>query len=225
MACRAREDGPRAPDAGNEPKHSPPWRKRGDQGPRHRGCSGVSGTRGSPHQERQPLTGSHLVEAESPDAGRTGTQAWPRLALAEAEVRFGPHEPATQGALRTGRLEDGPDRSSSVTSGPANCDSGRPSKTAGGSPFPPIGGNKCSGIGTPTPQKPNVPARTRTWGLLLRRQSLYPSELRGLLELTRIRRSMVCPPSIRSEKRFRQHRLPVSTLPERQAPVKQRRAA
>ena len=27
---------------------------------------------------------------------------------------------------------------------------------------------------------PNVPARTRTWGLLLRRQSLYPPELRGL---------------------------------------------
>ena len=26
---------------------------------------------------------------------------------------------------------------------------------------------------------PNVPARTRTWGLLLRRQSLYPPELRG----------------------------------------------
>ena len=25
----------------------------------------------------------------------------------------------------------------------------------------------------------SVPARTRTWGLLLRRQSLYPSELRG----------------------------------------------
>ena len=37
---------------------------------------------------------------------------------------------------------------------------------------------------------PNVPARTRTWGLLLRRQSLYPPELRGLLELTRVRRSM-----------------------------------
>ena len=37
---------------------------------------------------------------------------------------------------------------------------------------------------------PNVPARTRTWGLLLRRQSLYPSELRGLLELTGIRRPM-----------------------------------
>ena len=37
---------------------------------------------------------------------------------------------------------------------------------------------------------PNVPARTRTWGLLLRRQSLYPPELRGLLELTRFRRSM-----------------------------------
>ena len=37
---------------------------------------------------------------------------------------------------------------------------------------------------------PNVPARTRTWGLLLRRQSLYPPELRGLLELTGIRRPM-----------------------------------
>ena len=32
---------------------------------------------------------------------------------------------------------------------------------------------------TPILEKPNVPGRTRTCGLLLRRQSLYPPELRG----------------------------------------------
>ncbi len=41
---------------------------------------------------------------------RAGAKARSRLALPEAEVRLRPHEPATQGALRTGRLEDGPDR-------------------------------------------------------------------------------------------------------------------
>ena len=34
--------------------------------------------------------------------------------------------------------------------------------------------------------KPNVPARTRTWGLLLRRQSLYPPELRGRVNRRKI---------------------------------------
>ena len=59
--------------------------------PRDRGRTCLPGTRGS-LEERQPLTGAHQV-AEGPDVGGAGTQASPRVALAEAEVRLRPHEP------------------------------------------------------------------------------------------------------------------------------------
>ena len=103
-----------------------------------------------------------------------GTQAWTRLALAEAEVRFGPHEPATQGALRTGRLEDRPDRPPMLPAGRRGPAQEGPRRAPEG-----LHSRQMAGIEIPIPQKPNVPARTRTWGLLLRRQSLYPPELRG----------------------------------------------
>ena len=54
-------------------------------------------------------TGARLVE-ERPEPRGTRPEARQRLALPEAEVRFGSHGPAAQGALRTRRLEDGPNR-------------------------------------------------------------------------------------------------------------------
>jgi hypothetical protein len=44
-------------------------------------------------------------------------------------------------------------------------------------------------MGTPNPPRGvkisrcNAPSRIRTWGLLLRRESLYPAELSGLADL------------------------------------------
>ena len=46
--------------------------------------------------------------AQRPDARGAGAEARQGLALAEAQVRFGPHESAAQGPLRTRWLEDAP---------------------------------------------------------------------------------------------------------------------
>ena len=53
-------------------------------------------------------TGARLVE-ERPEPRGTRPEARQRLAFPEVEVRLRPHEPATQGALRVGWLEDGQD--------------------------------------------------------------------------------------------------------------------
>ena len=174
---------------------------------------------GDPSKKRQPLTDSHLVD-ESPDAGGTGTQAWPRLALAEAEVRVGPHEPATQGALRAGRLEDRPDR-------PPVLPAGRRGSAQEGPRRPPEGlrSRQLAGIGTLMSRKPNVPARTRTWGLLLRRQSLYPPELRGRIKPVGRSKRRIAETSVR----HRDARAPkpylfgrTKKMPSRQGPSSQR---
>ena len=54
---------------------------------------------------------------EGRSARRAGIQAWPRLALPQAEVRLRPHGPAAQGALRTRRLERGQDGAALLPAG------------------------------------------------------------------------------------------------------------
>ena len=54
---------------------------------------------------------------EGPRARRAGAEAWPRLALPEAKVCLGPHGPTAQGAMRTRRLEDGPNGAAVLPAG------------------------------------------------------------------------------------------------------------
>ena len=56
----------------------------------------------------EPVAGARLV-GQGPETCRAGAQARARLALATAGNGVGPGGSATQGALRAGRLEDGPD--------------------------------------------------------------------------------------------------------------------
>ena len=84
-------------------------------------CSG-RGAEGEPASRRRPCVArprdpgrsmSHGVACywwkRAGGACRAGAQAGQELAFAEAQVCLGPHGPATQGALRTRRLEDGTD--------------------------------------------------------------------------------------------------------------------
>ena len=59
----------------------------------------------------EPLTGAGLVEKGREVRGARA-QAGAGLAFAQAEICFGPHGSAAQGALRVGRLEDCPDGAS-----------------------------------------------------------------------------------------------------------------
>ena len=77
-------------------------------------------------------TGARLVE-ERPEPRGTRPEARQRLALPEAEVRFGSHGPAAQGALRTRRLEDGPNRAPVLPAagrGTAQDGSGKPPQSS-----------------------------------------------------------------------------------------------
>ena len=60
--------------------------------------------------------GGHLV-AQGRAARGTGARARERLALAEAEVRFRPHGPSAEGAVRAGWLEGGPDGAALLSAG------------------------------------------------------------------------------------------------------------
>ena len=74
------------------------------------------------------------------------TEAGPRLALAEAEIRVRPHGPAPQGAVRTRRLEDGQDRPpvlSESRRGTAETGARGPPESSG---LIPISGNQSAGI-------------------------------------------------------------------------------
>ena len=77
---------------------------------------------------------------EGRSARRAGIQAWPRLALAQAEVCLRSHGPAAQGALRTRRLEGGPDRAPVLPAG-------RRGTTQEGSGEPPQGSRLIQSAG------------------------------------------------------------------------------
>ena len=53
----------------------------------------------------EPFAGARLV-GECARTCWAGAEAWQRLALPEAEVRLGPHDPAAQGAAQARRLEN-----------------------------------------------------------------------------------------------------------------------
>ena len=107
-ACRSREDRLRAQDAGDR-----------------RGSCCVGGRRGVsatvlgeapvlPAAEGclsrcEPLAGAPSV-GEGREARGPGAEAGKGLALAQAEIRLGPHGPTAQGALRARRLGGSPDR-------------------------------------------------------------------------------------------------------------------
>ena len=142
LARREREDRKRAPDAG----HGRGARRPGggaDSEPQGLGLSRVARAEG-PLAVPRPVTGAGLV-GQGPETCRAGAQARSRLALAEAEVRFGPHEPATEGALRTRRLEDGPDRPPVLPAGRRGPAQEGPRRPPEGFPFPPISGSQLAG--------------------------------------------------------------------------------
>ena len=83
------------------------------------------------HPSRCP--GRDLAEmvVQGRDPRRARTEAWPRLALAAAQVRQRPDGPAAQGALRAWRMEepaDGPDLLPAREHGTTQEGSGRPQK-------------------------------------------------------------------------------------------------
>ena len=104
VARGAREVGLRTPDAGDHRgdrrlgrgAKEEPWDRR-------RACV----TRARESFDVRALRAGALLVEESGEARGAGAEAPQRLALAEAEVRFGPHGPAAQGAVRVGWLEDG----------------------------------------------------------------------------------------------------------------------
>ena len=142
---RATSTGRRSP-----PRRSPPWRRR-ERGTPVSGmrCPVLPSPQGS-LEVRELFVDAALV-GEGRSARRAGIQAWPRLALPEAEVRLRPHGPAAQGALRTRRLEDGQDGAALLPAGrrgTAQEGSGEPPQS---SRLRPISGNQMAGI---RPAKP-----------------------------------------------------------------------
>ena len=109
MARRAREDRLRALHTGDRRGPHRPGRGAGKESG-SRGQSGAARVDGC-LPVRRPVAGPLLVE-QSPEARGAGTPAGQGLALPEAEVRFGPHGSAPQGALRARWLEDGQDGAS-----------------------------------------------------------------------------------------------------------------
>ena len=108
------------------------------------GCSGAALAEVS-HDACEPAAGARLVD-QSSEARGAGAEAWPRLALTEAEVRLGPHGPAAQGALRTRRLEGGQDGAAVLPArrrGPAQERARQPPQSSG---LNPISGNQLAGI-------------------------------------------------------------------------------
>ena len=114
VARRAREDRVRTPDAGDRRGGRRLGRGTANQ-PWERGRAGPARALGS-LDELQPRAGLCLVEQGRAARG-TEAHARKRLALAQAEVCLRSHGPAAQGALRTRRLEGGPDRAPVLPAG------------------------------------------------------------------------------------------------------------
>ena len=137
VARRAREDRVRTPDAGHHRGARRLGRGTANQ-PWERGRAGPARALGS-LDELQPRAGLCLVEQGRAARG-TEAQARKRLALAQAEVCLRPHGPAAQGALRTRRLEGGPDRAPVLPAG-------RRGTTQEGSGEPPQGSRLIQSAG------------------------------------------------------------------------------
>ena len=103
-----------------------------------------------PSEVRGLRAGVRLVE-ESREPCGTRPEARQRLAFPEAEVRLRPHEPATQGALRVGWLEDGQDGAPVLPEGRRGTTQDGSGKPPQSSRLIPIGGNQMAGI---RPAKP-----------------------------------------------------------------------
>ena len=148
VARRAREVGLRTPDAGDR-RGARRLGGGAKEESRYRRRARAALAAGS-LEVRELFVDAALV-GEGRSARRAGIQAWPRLAFPEAEVRLRPHEPATQGALRVGWLEDGQDGAPVLPEGrrgTAQDGSGKPPQS---SRLIPIGGNQMAGI---RPAKP-----------------------------------------------------------------------
>ena len=137
VARRAREDRVRTPDAGHRRGARRLGRGTANQ-PWERGRAGPARALGS-LDELQPRAGLCLVEQGRAARG-TEAHARKRLALAQAEVCLRSHGPAAQGALRTRRLEGGPDRAPVLPAG-------RRGTTQEGSGEPPQGSRLIQSAG------------------------------------------------------------------------------
>ena len=131
------KSGLRTPDAGHRRGARRLGRGTANQ-PRERGRAGPARALGS-LDELQPRAGLRLVEQGRAARG-TEAQARKRLALAQAEVCLRSHGPAAQGALRTRRLEGGPDRAPVLPAG-------RRGTTQEGSGEPPQGSRLIQSAG------------------------------------------------------------------------------
>ena len=129
--------GLRAPDAGHRRGARRLGRGTANQ-PWERGRAGPARALGS-LDELQPRAGLCLVEQGRAARG-TEAHARKRLALAQAEVCLRSHGPAAQGALRTRRLEGGPDRAPVLPAG-------RRGTTQEGSGEPPQGSRLIQSAG------------------------------------------------------------------------------
>ena len=143
VARGAREVGLRTPDAGDHRgdrrlgrgAKEEPWDRR-------RACV----TRARESFDVRALRAGALLVEESGEARGAGAEAPQRLALAEAEVRFGPHGPAAQGAVRAWGLEDGQNSAPVLPArrrGPAQERARQPPQSSG---LNPISGNQLAGI-------------------------------------------------------------------------------
>ena len=111
---------------------------------------------------------------ESREPCGTRPEARQRLAFPEAEVRLRPHEPATQGALRVGWLEDGQDGAPVLPEGRRGHNSGRALEAD--AEFAPDPNQRESGGGNPVGE-----ARKFNNHINIQNCGRLPSRLRGTI--------------------------------------------